>query len=130
MTGASRRNPSRPFALTPVEYSMFLNRRASAIGFGGERVKDIRIERPGVYVVIVQRSNAARPLICLDVKVGGSDEHRIVVPALSHTRYLLSAKEVPVHLCCRSNDVSLFQAHRIGFRDLLVLVRARRKDWR
>src|SRR6266567_2092557 len=109
---------------------MFLNRRASAIGFGGERVKDIRIERPGVYVVVVQRNNAARALICLDVKVGGTDEHRILVPALSHTRYLLGAKEVPVQLCCRSNDVSLFQAHRLGFRDVPVLVRARRKDWR
>ena len=71
-----------------------------------------------------------RSLICLDVKVGSTDEHRLLVPALSHTHYLLSAKEVPVQLCCGSNDVSLFQARRIGFRTLLVLVRARRKDWR
>jgi lipopolysaccharide biosynthesis protein len=93
-------------------------------------VNDVVIEDPGVYVLLVRRKTVTEPFICVDVETIRSGTHRILIPAISRTFYLVSTKSAPVRIVCRSEGVEAFQLHRIGFRDLFVLVRARRKDWR
>jgi lipopolysaccharide biosynthesis protein len=73
---------------------------------------------------------AKGPFVCVDVETPGVGARRIVMPAASRTFYIVSTKSTPARLRCISEDVDLFELHRIGFRDLLLLVRARRKDWR
>jgi lipopolysaccharide biosynthesis protein len=93
-------------------------------------VKEIVVEHPGVYVLLIRREEAAWPFLYIDVEGTGSVARRIAVPALSRTYYLLRVPSPPFRLICQSKHVGFFQLHRIGFRDLFVLIRARRKDWR